>query len=284
MGELKIAETIKELRTGKGISQEALADVCGVSMQAVSKWENGQSCPDIAFLPLLADYFQVTADYLLTGEKGRKERAEGDEGIAGIMRDSVRKDVLYIVQYFNGEILGMEEWNRKRIQENEDRVKIAFAEEFRELAKGLRVEVWGNADIGPGNTAMDMNAGGNISCGEIKGDVNAGANVECDSVGGDVNAGGSVTCGDVKGDVSAGADVKCDSVGGDVSAGASINCAAVNGDAEAGCNMDCSGIGGDAVAGRSLTCGDVGGDAKAGVSIVCEAIAGDASAAEIRKR
>ncbi len=43
MGELRIGEMIKELRGNKGISQEMLADVCGVSMQAVSKWENGGS-------------------------------------------------------------------------------------------------------------------------------------------------------------------------------------------------------------------------------------------------
>lgn len=43
MGELKVGEIIKELRGSKGISQEMLADVCGVSMQAVSKWENGVS-------------------------------------------------------------------------------------------------------------------------------------------------------------------------------------------------------------------------------------------------
>ncbi len=43
MSELKISEMIRELRTDRGISQETLADVCDVSMQAVSKWENGVS-------------------------------------------------------------------------------------------------------------------------------------------------------------------------------------------------------------------------------------------------
>lgn len=41
--EIKISEMIRQLRTDKGISQEMLADVCNVSMQAVSKWENGVS-------------------------------------------------------------------------------------------------------------------------------------------------------------------------------------------------------------------------------------------------
>lgn len=43
MREIKINEVIKELRTDKGISQETLANVCDVSMQAISKWENGVS-------------------------------------------------------------------------------------------------------------------------------------------------------------------------------------------------------------------------------------------------
>jgi len=50
-----LSERILALRKEKGLTQEALANQLGVSFQAVSKWENEQSCPDIALLPLLAD-------------------------------------------------------------------------------------------------------------------------------------------------------------------------------------------------------------------------------------
>lgn len=58
---------ISRLRKEKGMSQEALAEKIGVSAQAVSKWENDQSCPDISLLPQLAKLLDVTVDELLTG-------------------------------------------------------------------------------------------------------------------------------------------------------------------------------------------------------------------------
>lgn len=60
---------ITELRKKKGVTQDQLAEHMGVSSQAVSKWENDLSCPDITFLPQLADYLHVTIDQLLRGEQ-----------------------------------------------------------------------------------------------------------------------------------------------------------------------------------------------------------------------
>ncbi len=62
-----IGNRISRLRKEKGMSQEALAEKIGVSSQAVSKWENDQSCPDISLLPQLAKLLDVTVDELLTG-------------------------------------------------------------------------------------------------------------------------------------------------------------------------------------------------------------------------
>lgn len=64
---MNIADRIQHLRKIKGISQEELADRLGASRQAVSKWENGQSLPDIDKLILMSDFFEVTTDYLLKG-------------------------------------------------------------------------------------------------------------------------------------------------------------------------------------------------------------------------
>ena len=64
MGTLHIGETIRDLRKSKGITQEQLAEVLGLSTPAVSKWESGQTCPDIATLPILARYFGVNMDFL----------------------------------------------------------------------------------------------------------------------------------------------------------------------------------------------------------------------------
>lgn len=57
------------LRREKGITQEALAEKLGVTPQAVSKWENDISCPDIGLLPELARLLGVSTDELLSGKK-----------------------------------------------------------------------------------------------------------------------------------------------------------------------------------------------------------------------
>lgn len=72
-GKMSIADRIQQLRKEKGISQEELADQIGVSRQAVSKWESGQSMPDIEKILLLGDFFGTTTDYLLKGTEPVKE-------------------------------------------------------------------------------------------------------------------------------------------------------------------------------------------------------------------
>ena len=57
----RIARCRKEL----GLTQDALAEQLGITAQAVSKWENDQSCPDITMLPKLAQVFGCTTDMLL---------------------------------------------------------------------------------------------------------------------------------------------------------------------------------------------------------------------------
>lgn len=63
--ELRCAEQLAFLRREKQVTQEQLAQAMGVTNQAVSKWESGQSYLDITLLPRLAAYFQVTVDELM---------------------------------------------------------------------------------------------------------------------------------------------------------------------------------------------------------------------------
>lgn len=62
-----IGNRIAKLRKEKMMSQEKMAEQLGVSSQAVSKWENDISCPDISLLIPLAKLLGVTVDDLLTG-------------------------------------------------------------------------------------------------------------------------------------------------------------------------------------------------------------------------
>ena len=65
MKEINISKIISSRRHEKGITQDQLASYIGVSKASVSKWETGQSYPDITFLPQLATYFNVSIDDLI---------------------------------------------------------------------------------------------------------------------------------------------------------------------------------------------------------------------------
>jgi transcriptional regulator with XRE-family HTH domain len=65
MAKINIGAFIAARRKEKGLTQEELADYLGVSKPAVSKWESGQSYPDIMLLPLLASYFNASIDELI---------------------------------------------------------------------------------------------------------------------------------------------------------------------------------------------------------------------------
>lgn len=68
-----LGNRISEKRRERGMKQENLAEKLGVSAQAVSKWENDVSCPDISVLPALARELGITVDELLTGTPSEKE-------------------------------------------------------------------------------------------------------------------------------------------------------------------------------------------------------------------
>ena len=61
---IRLGDKIKELRKNKNLSQEVLANHLGVSFQAVSKWENGSTMPDITMIPAIASFFHISIDEL----------------------------------------------------------------------------------------------------------------------------------------------------------------------------------------------------------------------------
>lgn len=63
---ITLGKKISELRREKGITQDEMSEKLGVSPQAVSKWENDISCPDIMLLPKIAEMLGVTVDELLS--------------------------------------------------------------------------------------------------------------------------------------------------------------------------------------------------------------------------
>lgn len=72
--ELQMAATIIALRRKNNLTQEQLADIVGVSAPAVSKWETGNSYPDITLLPALASALNTTIDNLLSFDNNPSEQ------------------------------------------------------------------------------------------------------------------------------------------------------------------------------------------------------------------
>lgn len=71
---MNIGEKLYELRKGKNLSQEEVADKLNVTRQTISKWETNQSTPDFDKIKPLCELYGITADELLTGEKKEKEQ------------------------------------------------------------------------------------------------------------------------------------------------------------------------------------------------------------------
>lgn len=84
--EIRLGEKIKELRKGRNVSQEVLAQALGVSFQAVSKWETGTCMPDVTMIPAIASFFEVSTDELFDFNLAEQERKVMDivEKAAGL--------------------------------------------------------------------------------------------------------------------------------------------------------------------------------------------------------
>lgn len=82
---MNIAEKITHLRIANGISQEALADTLNVSRQTISKWESGETLPQVDKVIEICNYFSISADELLNDNivihRGRKIVVENQEGV-----------------------------------------------------------------------------------------------------------------------------------------------------------------------------------------------------------
>lgn len=222
MNENNLNKNISELRKAAGLTQEALASKLGLSYQAVSKWENGLSCPDVLLLPKLAEIFGVSIDALFGLEKPETAIAPVTEPESVLPWPD--DEGIYMVVY-QGHTLITED-----PAELNPRLK-----ELPFVWKGPALNVSSVLSLRvSGNVRGDASAGGSISCDGVGGNAMAGDNINCDGVSGDITAGGNVTCDQVYGSIEAGGSVTCDAVGGNITAGGNVTCDAVGGSVSTG--------------------------------------------------
>ena len=97
--ETTLGKKFAELRKLNGFTQDEMAEKLGVSPQAVSKWENDLSCPDIMLLPDIAKLFDVTIDELFSDQPTAKtvilpeeQRVDIDKMMFKVVVDSKKGD------------------------------------------------------------------------------------------------------------------------------------------------------------------------------------------------
>lgn len=232
-----LAMNICSLRKQSGLTQEALADRLGLTFQAVSKWENFQSSPDIQLLPRLAEIFQVSVDCLFGLEKPETVEKERSPQAAGTVTAATETQEL---PWQDDGSLRVVLYKGRTLLQSDD------AEEPRMV---FRYE----------GAALNVESRVSVECGNVEGNVHAGRDIHCGEVGGGANAGRDVLCFDVQGDAGAGRDVQCSDVDGSVSAGQDVRCGSVSGDAGAGRHITCGEVGGSVSAMGHVECANVGG-------------------------
>ena len=94
---LKIAENIRKLRHNLNLSQEQLAERLGVRFQAVSKWERGETYPDIELLPSIASFFNISVDELL-GTNEMEENIAVEKIVETLRTYDFQKDYLKLIE------------------------------------------------------------------------------------------------------------------------------------------------------------------------------------------
>ncbi len=235
-----LAMNICSLRKQSGLTQEALADRLGLTFQAVSKWENFQSSPDIQLLPRLAEIFQVSVDRLFGLEKPEPVVEKKQElQAAGAVTASTGIIPQELPWQDDGSLRVVLYKGRTLLQSDDaEAPKMVFRYE---------------------GAALNVDSRVSVECGDVEGNVHAGRDIRCGEVGGGANAGRDVLCFNVQGDAGAGRDVQCSDVDGSVSAGQDVRCGNVSGDAGAGCNMTCGEVGGSVSAMGHVECANVGG-------------------------
>ena len=278
-----LGNNIARLRKEKGMTQDELARELNISFQAVSKWENGISSPDIVNIKHLAEIFGVSIDRLFgmelepegkelpfmpdapedhaaqAADSGEAESADAPEGAEAFFESGTSFGGSFELPWADDGTLRAVLFRGRELLGAEDVPRALLGRQVKLEYKGDPLNVFSFFDV---------------SCGSVQGNVQAGGDVDCESVGGSVSAGGDVDCERVGTSVSCGGDADCEEVGGNVQAGGDVDCGSVIGSVSAGDDVSCGNVGGDIRAGGDVNCDNVKGDVTAQGDVNCDVVGG----------
>ena len=189
-----LAYNIANNRKRFGLTQESLAEKLGISSQAVSKWETEKATPDIAFLPVIADLFEISIDALFSRNYSEYKTVitnelpwEDDGVIRGVVYDG-----------------------RRIVQESELKEKFTFVVEGNTKSVASECNISVDGFVTGGCTAGgDLVVGKGISGGCCaEGDIVVGTEI----CGGCIAGRDIVSGGKIFGDVSAKGDITADTI------------------------------------------------------------------------
>lgn len=145
---MEIGKKIKQLRLNKGVTQEALANALGVTYQAVSRWENESTMPDISLLPQISVFFGVSIDELFDfTEESQYER---------IQNMLVEKAALTEKEFENAKYFLEKQLNREN--ENVNAIKLlASLYSHRAKSSDLQAVRYAKKALQLGDTSKNMN-------------------------------------------------------------------------------------------------------------------------------
>ncbi len=210
-----ICSNIAELRKKQGLSQEELAGMLDITFQAVSKWENQLSCPDIALIPKIAEIFQVSIDFLF----GKEERNTIEKQSAEWPNDNN----LYAVIFQGHRILKKEE-----LTDELSEIQLKYDGEM----QGMTIKSYFSITVQENIYDSTIQSGTHITCADITDSkIESGTHITCaDITDSEIECRAHITCADItNSQIESGAHITCTDISycDSVSAQTFINAASV---------------------------------------------------------
>ncbi len=285
---MELGAKIASYRKSRNMTQDELARQFGISNQAVSKWETGQSYPDVELLPMIADYFEISLDELF----GREfiQKTEVQESVAFTVPEIRLPEEIkengraenYFTDGAENELAYRELLPRAW---EDDTTLRAVLFQGRNIVKEAELKtrfgtICTKLHFTYNGPALNVKSIFSVNCGDVQGNVTAGSYVECDDVQGNVSAQNYVECDDVGQSVTSNNYVECADVGDSVTAAGYVECADVGDSVTAAGYVECDDVGGNVsvTAGGYVECGDVGGNVVAEGNVECGDVGGSVSA------
>lgn len=106
MDQAKIGSFLKELRKGKNLTQEQLAEKFNVASRTVSRWENGNNMPDLSILVELADFYDIDIRELIDGERKSENMTEEMKDTLVKVADYSESEKENIIRKLYGSLIG----------------------------------------------------------------------------------------------------------------------------------------------------------------------------------